>query len=532
MKVQKNNNKKSFKNISSTKKNNKKINKLKVIMVTLPLLFLITFIILNILNVKINFNFNIFKNMDNTKVLENEANNVIKNENVESSTIPGIGIKKDEYINQKYTMYMSYPTFNFKELEDEITSYLNNEKEIFLKTYEENIKNTNEYKLNNNNNSNSNSNNNNISNNEEENDIPLIKIGEEEDKSTLNISFEIENIEEDIYSIIFRSERLLKFSNLEEKTKIYIINSKTGKLLSAKEYFDENKTDELVQIIKDKLTKEYNNSLFEEQYDELFKNENRDNIYKYIALTKEKVIVQFSKYEITSGNAGSVRIEFTLEELNNILKEEVLEKLMIPLPEEKEEKIEVKEEKVQKVTGKKVALTFDDGPHSKNTKEILDLLDKYNAKATFFVLGTQVGFYENILKDVYNRGHQIGNHTWSHKDLKKLGNSEIKEQITKTDNAIKKAIGIIPKIYRPPYGSHNSSVDKVTGKKVVMWDVDTLDWKNKSPQKMLEIVKKEVKNNSIILLHDIHTPTVEGVRLILEYLKSEGYLFVRVDQLD
>lgn len=74
MKVQKNNNKKSFKNISSTKKNNKKINKLKVIMVTLPLLFLITFIILNILNVKINFNFNIFKNMDNTKVLENEAN--------------------------------------------------------------------------------------------------------------------------------------------------------------------------------------------------------------------------------------------------------------------------------------------------------------------------------------------------------------------------------------------------------------------------------------------------------------------------
>lgn len=205
---------------------------------------------------------------------------------------------------------------------------------------------------------------------------------------------------------------------------------------------------------------------------------------------------------------------------------------MIPLPEEKEEKIEVKEENVQKVAGKKVALTFDDGPHSKNTKEILDLLDKYNAKATFFVLGTQVGFYENILKDVYNRGHQIGNHTWSHKDLKKLENSEIKEQITKTDNAIKKAIGIIPKIYRPPYGSHNSSVDKVTGKKVVMWDVDTLDWKNKSPQKMLEIVKKEVKNNSIILLHDIHTPTVEGVRLILEYLKSEGYLFVRVDQLD
>lgn len=177
-----------------------------------------------------------------------------------------------------------------------------------------------------------------------------------------------------------------------------------------------------------------------------------------------------------------------------------------------------------------VALTFDDGP-GEYTQRLLDELAQQHAPATFFVLGKNVKKYPKTLQRMVAEGHQIGSHTFDHKDLTTLTAEGIEHEVQWTDEAVEKAAGVRPTILRPPYGSHGAVYDRLIPHPLVLWDVDTLDWKHHDPQKTVKLALAEAKPGSIILLHDIHESSVKAVPQLVTKLHEAGYTLVTVDQL-
>lgn len=180
---------------------------------------------------------------------------------------------------------------------------------------------------------------------------------------------------------------------------------------------------------------------------------------------------------------------------------------------------------------KMVAITLDDGPHATNTQKILDILDAHNAKATFFMLGQNVVNNEEVVKNVYKRGNEIGIHTWDHKQLTKLSQDEIVSQVERTSDAIYKIIGKRPKLVRPPYGAINDTVKNSINYSLILWNIDSLDWKSRDEKQIVPLVMNSVQDGDIILLHDIHSTTVPAVEKIVSQLEEQGYQMVTVSQL-
>ena len=185
---------------------------------------------------------------------------------------------------------------------------------------------------------------------------------------------------------------------------------------------------------------------------------------------------------------------------------------------------------IKKRTRKAVALTFDDGPSPKTTPVALDLLKKYNAKGTFFMVGYAVEGNEDIIKRVIAEGHQIGNHSWDHPVLTKISLEKAKSQINDTTAALKKASGLDVHIMRPPYGAINGAIQAAVDQSFILWDVDTLDWKNRNTASIMKEVRK-AQTGSIILMHDIHQTTIDALPLILQYLTEQGFEMVTIEEL-
>jgi peptidoglycan N-acetylglucosamine deacetylase A len=185
---------------------------------------------------------------------------------------------------------------------------------------------------------------------------------------------------------------------------------------------------------------------------------------------------------------------------------------------------------IKKRTRKAVALTFDDGPSPKTTPVALDLLKKYNAKGTFFMVGHDVEGNEDIIKRVIAEGHQIGNHSWDHPVLTKISLEKAKSQINDTTAALKKASGLDVHIMRPPYGAINGAIQAAVDQSFILWDVDTLDWKNRNTASIMKEVRK-AQAGSIILMHDIHQTTIDALPLILQYLTEQGFEMVTIEEL-
>lgn len=180
---------------------------------------------------------------------------------------------------------------------------------------------------------------------------------------------------------------------------------------------------------------------------------------------------------------------------------------------------------------KRVALTFDDGPNPDTTPRVLEILDQYNAKATFFTLGHKLASQETLVKRIIDQGNEIGNHTWSHPNLTTLSVEGIKQEITATNQAIEKITHQKPTLMRPPYGATNATVQAAVGMKEVMWTVDTLDWQSHSTLAIMKKLKEQLTPGGIILMHDIHQTSVDALPSVLDYLKSQGYEVVTVSEL-
>jgi peptidoglycan/xylan/chitin deacetylase (PgdA/CDA1 family) len=183
---------------------------------------------------------------------------------------------------------------------------------------------------------------------------------------------------------------------------------------------------------------------------------------------------------------------------------------------------------------KVVAITFDDGPSS-FTKEVLDLLDKYNAKATFFCVGKNVEKESALFKSIIEKGHLVGNHTYSHS--KDIGFSKTKTVITeieKTDEVIEKYSGSKPKYFRPPFGVTNPKIARAINKtkhKVIGWNIRSLDTLIHDENKIHNRIIRQIRPGSIILLHDTSEKSVKVLERLLIHLDSISYRSITVDEL-
>lgn len=179
-----------------------------------------------------------------------------------------------------------------------------------------------------------------------------------------------------------------------------------------------------------------------------------------------------------------------------------------------------------------VAITYDDGPNPISTPRILDTLEKYGAVATFFDLGQLVNSYPNIVKREEEIGCEVGSHTYSHRNLNSLSEDAIRSEITKSETAIENALGHKPTLVRPPYGNANSFVKQIVEYPLINWNVDSLDWKSRNKNKILEQIRK-TKNfdGKIILLHSIYGTTADATEVLVPELIDQGYQLVTVSEL-
>lgn len=180
---------------------------------------------------------------------------------------------------------------------------------------------------------------------------------------------------------------------------------------------------------------------------------------------------------------------------------------------------------------KVVALTFDDGPNPKVTPKLLDLLDRYNAKATFFMIGYNISWQNDLVKEVLARGHCVGNHSTEHDSYSKMSVSGVVADATEIFDKLESILGRRPHLLRPPGGAIDQERADALGVPIILWDVDPLDWKYRNAETVSQNILKSVKSGDIVLSHDLYESTYEAMEIVIPELARQGYRFVTVDEL-
>ena len=177
-----------------------------------------------------------------------------------------------------------------------------------------------------------------------------------------------------------------------------------------------------------------------------------------------------------------------------------------------------------------IALTFDDGP-SDFTDRLLDCLEANNVKATFFLAGQEVEYFQEPVKRMEELGCEIGNHSYDHPDLTTLSADDAASQLSRTDQLIQDLTGHIATVVRPPYGSYNDTVAETAARPLILWSVDTLDWETQNADSTVQNVMDNASDGQIILMHDIFKESVDAAEIFIPQLLQEGYQLVTVSEL-
>jgi peptidoglycan-N-acetylglucosamine deacetylase len=434
-----------------------------------------------------------------SKVLEAES----KEKNVDSNVYPGLNIKTNTKETDLYTLSISQPYTENNEINNRINEWVDKQKKEFISDINKSKK----------------------------------MLGENAFRAHLNIHVETEKIADRIYTLEFEAYQITGGANGITNMKSFVIDLNQNKLLNLDDIFqlDEKAIKDIQKLIMEELHSNQKISfyIFDDMAEKAIKNPDK---WKW-SVSRDQVTFYFDEYEIAAGAAGAIKVEIPMKEIKPYLNEEFARKIDVKIPEKEnsKEKEQHLEDKVKlDPDGKYVALTFDDGPHAEVTPRILDTLKKHDAKATFFMLGSQVEYYPSLANKVKEEGHEVGDHTMNHQDLTVLGLNQIQEEVQQSNSIIEKAIGRNPTLLRPPYGASNSDVKQIAsdlGYPLVMWSVDSLDWKSRNATAIKEEVMSNVAPGSIVLLHDIHQPTADALPQILTSLEEQGYQMVTVSQL-
>jgi len=403
----------------------------------------------------------------------------------ESSMFPRIQIITDVSNDKRTPFAIYYPKTDNEVFNDAVLQYISDSKESYLKSMKK----------------------------------------DKEAMGELNISLETFPYRDHYYSFVLTKVQYLGGANPEVTTKTFFINNKTGEQINIQTLLqsDKNNLSTLAANVRKDLQKnlQIKDDLFT---DELLKaTEPKWSNFNRFAIVDHSLQFYFDEYEIANGATVAPLVKLPLSLINPLLASD----------------FQIAMENVKPtnppITGdpnkKRIALTFDDGPHPKVTEQILNILDKYHAKATFFMLGSRVQYYPDIASDVLERGHEIGNHSWNHPVLTKFTQEQVMKEYNTTDTEIKKAINHGATVFRPPYGATNDTINAEIPIPVVLWTIDTLDWKHRNAQQLLPHVKNSLHNNAIVLMHDIHQSTADGLEAVLAYLQVQGYEFVTVSEI-
>lgn len=324
----------------------------------------------------------------------------------------------------------------------------------------------------------------------------------------LNISYTYKELNDDIINVSLNTE--INADKKINKIKTFTYNKKTEKFLTMED------------IIKDLDVLDYN---IKKQLLEKYRDNDIESLtnvsYDYFTIDDENLTLYLGPKILKEKGQELIYLDIPLNSL----------KLLIDIDksENTDNYINIKKKNID-YDDKVVALTFDDGP-SKYTTKILDILKKYDACGTFFVIGNKVEFYYDTLKRMINEGSEIGNHSYNHKWLNRLSEKEFKEELNKTQEKIKKVTGFTPKLFRPTYGGYSDRLKSYTDLIFVLWDVDSSDWKVKRKDKILNNIIPNVKDGSIILMHDNHEYSANAIESVVQTLKDKGYKFVTVSEL-
>lgn len=178
-----------------------------------------------------------------------------------------------------------------------------------------------------------------------------------------------------------------------------------------------------------------------------------------------------------------------------------------------------------------IALTFDDGPYAPVGNRIMDVMNQYGGKCTFFMVGNRVPSYQAEVQRMVNEGFEVANHTQDHKYLNQLGADAIRAQVEACNNTIQAVTGVRPTLMRLPGGNKNSTVLANVNMPIILWNVDTKDWKNRNAQSVINSVMGNVKDGDIILMHELYTSTAEAVEALVPALTAQGFQLVTVSEL-
>lgn len=345
-----------------------------------------------------------------------------------------------------------------------------------------------------------------------------------------NLHTDISKIKDDLFNVEMEVEQAVEQSEEYKKIKTFIVDLNAEKIVDLNEVFDEEvfTTKERFQLIAEQLDEKIDYETWEPVLQELNDLE--------ISLSEEKFTFYFNDKDVRNDNEY-VKVSIPTKKLAAYFHSDYY---LIFITEEMEAEMErqrMKEEKERNhatAKNKYIALTFDDGPEIETTDRILNTLEQYDAKATFFMLSKNAKAHPDIAKRVADQGHEIANHSITHANLNAVNNNQVKQEIIDSKQQIEEVTGKTPTLFRPPYGSSNNYVEKIaqeTDQAITMWSIDTYDWQHLNASKTLQAIQNEVRPGSIILMHDIHPTTADAVPQIMEYLTNEGYEFVTVSEL-
>ena len=330
--------------------------------------------------------------------------------------------------------------------------------------------------------------------------------------------------------VIVTKNKLTKYGKIFFGTIIVLVLLIVGVLIISREKIFNVQEDE-----RSKIAKEDRNYKFA-VIDYISKEENKKSKPTFLEIKKEIpqeeqdiFIENENKEEDETKFAGEIKLdeEQTIEKTEDSINEQT-----VPTENPIEKAETITPRNLEQFQGKPLlAFTFDDGPNSETTNRLLDNLDKYNARVTFFVVGNRIHNNTDTLKRAYDMGNQIGSHSYSHRNFFKLDEAKILEEVQNTNNAIKEVIGVEPTLIRPPYGNTNSDIKNIYNMYTILWDLDTEDCKSKDADKIAEYIVNNVHDGAIILLHDIYDPSIDGTLKAMEILEQQGYGFVTIDEM-
>ena len=355
---------------------------------------------------------------------------------------------------------------------------------------------------------------------------------------TETIGYQVTHNTSEALSIVINIKQDMNGAHPASMTQFWTFDKKSGEIVGLADFTEQS--DEAAEAIISAAKDNISQTIKQRQQPEIDLNEiiNKEALSNFIITNDGNALAwPLGQASLLPSSYGELTITVPISSVSKYLQNPTARKLAnIPKPPEpKPEPAPAPAAPTPApATGNKViALTFDDGP-GPYTAHLLDILDQYGAKATFFLIGSKVSGQASVVRSIQARGHQLGNHSWSHPELPKLSVDQIAGEIDRTNEAIRQATGVKPSILRPPYGAVNGVVLeqlRLRSMSSILWSVDTRDWADRNSQIVCSRAVAGARPGAVILMHDIHQTSVNAVPCILSSLKQQGYSFVTIQRL-